>query len=165
MTICESTSTGPAALRTCTDASSRGELPTFWFVAIEIKLLSACLVSLSDQKAMVRMAGVVLMIGFGWISARAQRLETAPAYAPLEISFGYSYARSNAGPGLCSCFNMIGGSSEVAVHAFRALSMVADLTGERAPTIGAAPGDGSRAWRRAGNRRAGAGRRQRGHCG
>jgi len=81
------------------------------------------------------------MIGFGWISARAQRLETAPAYAPLEISFGYSYARSNAGPGLCSCFNMIGGSSEVAVHAFRALSVVADLTGERAPTIGAAPGD------------------------
>jgi hypothetical protein len=52
---------------------------------------------------MVRMAGVVLMIGMGWISARAQRMETAPAYAPLEISFSYSYARSNAAPGQCDC--------------------------------------------------------------
>jgi hypothetical protein len=87
------------------------------------------------------MAGVVLMIGMGWISAGAQRMETAPAYAPLEISFSYSYARSNAAPGQCGCFNMNGGSSEVAFHAFRALSVVADLTGERAATIGATAGD------------------------
>jgi outer membrane immunogenic protein len=91
---------------------------------------------------MVRFAGVVLMIGMGWMSARGQRLETAPAYAPLEISFNYSYARSNAAPGQCSCFNMNGGSSEVAFHAFRALSVVADLTGERAASIGATAGDG-----------------------
>jgi hypothetical protein len=91
---------------------------------------------------MVRFAGVVLMIGMGWMSARAQRLETAPAYAPLEISFNYSYARSNAAPGQCGCFNMNGGNSEVAFHAFRALSVVADLTGERAATIGATAGDG-----------------------
>jgi outer membrane immunogenic protein len=90
---------------------------------------------------MVRAAGLVLMIGMGWISAGAQRVETAPSYAPLEISFNYSYARSNAAPGQCGCFNMNGGSSEVAFHAFRALSVVADLTGERAATIGATPGD------------------------
>ena len=68
-------------------------------------------------------------------------METAPRYAPLEISFNYSYARSNAAPGQCGCFNMNGGSSEVAFHAFRALSVVADLTGERATTIGPTAGD------------------------
>ena len=89
---------------------------------------------------MVRFAGVVLMIGMGWMSARGQRLETAPAYAPLEISFNYSYARSNAAPGQCSCFNMNGGSSEVAFHAFRALSVVAcrwspSLSGHASATV------------------------------
>jgi hypothetical protein len=91
---------------------------------------------------MYRIAGVVLMVGMGWISAGAQQVETAPRYAPLEISFNYSYARSNAAPGQCGCFNMNGGSSEVAFHAFRALSVVADLTGERAANIGAGAGDG-----------------------
>jgi hypothetical protein len=91
---------------------------------------------------MYRIAGVVLMVGMGWMSAAAQQVETAPSYAPLEISFNYSYARSNAAPGQCGCFNMNGGNSEVAFHAFRALSVVADLTGERAATIGATAGDG-----------------------
>jgi outer membrane immunogenic protein len=91
---------------------------------------------------MNRIAGVLLMFGMGWISAGAQQVETAPRYAPLEISFNYSYARSNAAPGQCGCFNMNGGSSEVAFHAFRALSVVADLTGERAASIGATAGDG-----------------------
>jgi outer membrane immunogenic protein len=91
---------------------------------------------------MNRIAGVLLMVGMGWISAGAQQVETAPRYAPLEISFNYSYARSNAAPGQCGCFNMNGGSSEVAFHAFRALSVVADLTGERAASIGATAGDG-----------------------
>jgi hypothetical protein len=90
---------------------------------------------------MYRVAGVVLMIGIGWMSSAAQRVETAPPYAPLEISFNYSYARSNAAPGQCGCFNMTGGSSEVAIHGFRALSLVADLTGERATTIGPTAGD------------------------
>jgi hypothetical protein len=90
---------------------------------------------------MYRIAGFALMIGMGWISAGAQQVETAPRYAPLEISFNYSYARSNAAPGQCGCFNMNGGSSEVALHAFRALSVVADLTGERATTIGAGAGN------------------------
>ena len=91
---------------------------------------------------MYRIAGAVLMVGVGWISASAQQVETALRYAPLEISFNYSYARSNAAPGQCGCFNMNGGSSEVAFHAFRALSVVADLTGERAAIIGANAGDG-----------------------
>ncbi len=52
------------------------------------------------------------MIGMGWISAGAQQVETAPRYAPLEISFSYSYARANAGPGQCGCFNMNGGSTK-----------------------------------------------------
>jgi hypothetical protein len=90
---------------------------------------------------MHKVAGVALMIGMGWISAGAQQVETAPRYAPLEISFDYSYARSNAAPGQCGCFNMNGGSSEVAMHAFRGLSVVADLTGERATTIGAGAGN------------------------
>jgi hypothetical protein len=90
---------------------------------------------------MYRIAGVILTIGMGWISASAQQVETAPRYAPLEISFDYSYARSNAAPGQCGCFNMTGGSSEVAVHAFRGLSVVADLTGERATSIGPTDGD------------------------
>jgi hypothetical protein len=90
---------------------------------------------------MYRVAGVVLIIGIGWMSAAAQRVEIVPPYAPLEISFNYSYARSNAAPGQCGCFNMTGGSSEVAIHAFRALSLVADLTGERATTIGPTVGD------------------------
>ena len=91
---------------------------------------------------MYRIAGVVLMIGMGGMSAGAQRVETGPPYAPLEISFNYGYARANAAPGQCGCFNMNGGSSEVAIHAFRALSVVADLTGERAASIGATAGDG-----------------------
>jgi outer membrane immunogenic protein len=91
---------------------------------------------------MYRIAGVVLMIGIGWMFAVAQQVETAPPYAPLEIALNYSYARSNAAPGQCGCFNMNGGNSEVAFHAFRALSVVADLTGERAATIGATPGGG-----------------------
>jgi hypothetical protein len=90
---------------------------------------------------MNRIAGVVLTVGMGWMSAGAQQVETAPRYAPLEISFDYSYARSNAAPGQCGCFNMNGGSSEVAMHAFRGLSVVADLTGERATTIGAGAGN------------------------
>jgi outer membrane immunogenic protein len=91
---------------------------------------------------MVRIAGIVLMFGMGWASASAQQVETAPRYAPLEISFSYSYARANAGPGQCGCFNMNGGSSEVAFHAYRALSAVVDLTGEQVGNIGSTAGVG-----------------------
>jgi hypothetical protein len=72
---------------------------------------------------MYRIAGVLLMIGMGWMSARAQQVETAPQYAPLEISFNYSYARSNSAPDQCGCFNLNGGNGEVAFQAFRDLSV------------------------------------------
>jgi hypothetical protein len=47
---------------------------------------------------MHKVAGVVLMIGMGWMSALGAAPE-APQYAPLEVSFSYSYARANAGQG------------------------------------------------------------------
>jgi outer membrane immunogenic protein len=90
---------------------------------------------------MHKVAGVVLMIGMGCVSALGAQPET-PQYVPLEISFSYSYARANAGPGQCGCFNMNGGSTEVAFHAYRALSAVVDLTGERVGSIGSTPGAG-----------------------
>lgn len=66
----------------------------------------------------------------------AQFGETAPnkaaaIAAPVEIAFSYSYLRANQGPGRCGCFAMNGGSAEVAFHAYRWFSGVADLTGER----------------------------------
>jgi hypothetical protein len=90
---------------------------------------------------MDKVAGVVLMIGMGCMSALGAPPET-PQYVPLEVSFSYSYARANAGPGQCGCFNMNGGSTEVAFHAYRALSAVVDLTGERVGSIGTTPGAG-----------------------
>jgi hypothetical protein len=90
---------------------------------------------------MGKVAGLIVMIGMGWMSARGAQPET-PKYAPLEVSFSYSYARANAGPGQCGCFNMNGGSTEVAFHAYRALSAVADLTGEQVGSIGSAAGVG-----------------------
>lgn len=89
---------------------------------------------------MGRVAGLILMIGMGWHSAGAQQVPAPSHYAPLEVSFAYSYARANAGPGVCGCFNMNGGSGEVAFHAFRGLSVAVDLTGERANGIGPAVG-------------------------
>ena len=90
---------------------------------------------------MDKVAGVVLMIGMGCMSALGAQPEVPPN-APLQISFSYSYARANAGPGQCGCFNMNGGSTEVAFHAYRALSAVFDLTGERAGSISSTPGAG-----------------------
>jgi hypothetical protein len=90
------------------------------------------------------------MTGMGWMSmtSRAQQHATpagrvsAAQEAPLEVSYSYDYARANASPGQCGCFNMNGGSLEVAVHAYRRLSVVADLGGEWAGSMGAATGTG-----------------------
>jgi hypothetical protein len=90
---------------------------------------------------MRRFAGLCLMIGMGWMSmtSSAQQAATEPR---LETSFSYDYARAYAGPGQCGCFNMNGGSMEVAVHAYRGLSAVADLGGEWSGSLGAANGVG-----------------------
>src|ERR1700684_1660693 len=96
---------------------------------------------------MRRFAGLCLMVGMGWVSmaSSAQKVTTAapiPRVEPLEVSYSYDYARANAGPGQCGCFNMNGGSLEVSVHAYRGLSAVADLGGEWAGSMGAATGTG-----------------------
>jgi hypothetical protein len=59
--------------------------------------------------------------------------------APIEISVGYSYLRANQGPAQCGCFNMNGGSAEVAFHTYRWFSAVADLTGERSGSVNGGP--------------------------
>jgi len=53
----------------------------------------------------------------------------------LEVSFAYSYLRSNANPGQCGCFNMNGGNAEAALHVDRGLSAVADFTGENTASV------------------------------
>lgn len=55
--------------------------------------------------------------------------------APIEISIDYSYLRANQGPGQCGCFSVNGGSTEVAFHAYRWFSVVADLIGERSSSV------------------------------
>jgi peptidoglycan-associated lipoprotein len=54
---------------------------------------------------------------------------------PLEVSFAYSYLRSNANPGQCGCFNLNGGNAEAALHVYRRLSAVADFTGENTASV------------------------------
>ena len=54
---------------------------------------------------------------------------------PLEVSFAYSYLRSNANPGQCGCFNLNGGNAEAALHLYRGFSAVADFTGESTASV------------------------------
>ena len=62
--------------------------------------------------------------------------KTAAVAAPIEISVDYSYLRATAeGVG----FSMNGGSTEVAFHAYRWFSAVADLTGERSGSVNGGP--------------------------
>jgi outer membrane immunogenic protein len=51
-----------------------------------------------------------------------------------EIAVDYSYMRANATPGQCGCFNLNGGSAEVAVRVYRNFSIVGDVTGDHAGT-------------------------------
>jgi len=55
--------------------------------------------------------------------------------ALLEVSFAYSYLRSNANPGQCGCFNMNGGNAEAALHLYRGFSAVADVSGENTDSV------------------------------
>ena len=55
--------------------------------------------------------------------------------APIEISLGYGYLRANHGPGQCGCFNMNGGTADIAFHFHRGFSAVADLTGEHSTSV------------------------------
>lgn len=69
--------------------------------------------------------------------ARADK--TTAVAAPVEISVSYSALRTNASPRQCGCFWMNGGSAEVAFHAYRWFSAVADLTGERSGKVNGGP--------------------------
>ncbi len=55
--------------------------------------------------------------------------------APLEITFAYSYLRSNANPGQCGCFNMNGGNVEGALHLYRGFSAVEEFSGENTASV------------------------------
>jgi peptidoglycan-associated lipoprotein len=61
--------------------------------------------------------------------------KTQSDVALLEVSFAYSYLRSNANPGQCGCFNMNGGNAEAALHLYRGVSAVADFTGENTASV------------------------------
>ena len=55
--------------------------------------------------------------------------------APLEITFVYSYLRSNANPGQCGCFNMNGGNVEGALHLYRGFSAPKEFSGENTASV------------------------------
>jgi outer membrane immunogenic protein len=61
--------------------------------------------------------------------------KTQSNVALLEVSFAYSYLRSNANPGQCGCFNMNGGNVEGALHLYRGFSAVADFNGENTGSV------------------------------
>jgi len=80
-----------------------------------------------------RMAVLGFAIGMCTSAVLAQTKEdTLSLPHEVQVAFNYSYMRANAAPGQCGCFNMSGGSGEVAVQAWRRFSVVADLTGELA---------------------------------
>jgi hypothetical protein len=90
------------------------------------------------------------MVGMGWMSMTSSAQQLTPVAsvpqtakdAPFQVSYSYDNARANAGPGQCGCFNLNGGSLEVAAHVYRGLSAVADLSGEWAGSMGSASGTG-----------------------
>ena len=76
-----------------------------------------------------RLAVLGLAMGMRGPAVLAQQ-DTVSSPHPVQFAFNYSYMRANAAPGQCGCFNMMGGSGEFAVQAWRGFSVVADLTGE-----------------------------------
>ena len=80
------------------------------------------------------LAAVGLSIGTATICTAQQAARQQAVLPRAEVSLSYSYIRANATPGVCGCFNMNGGSAELAVHAYRGFSGVFDLTGDHAGT-------------------------------
>ena len=72
------------------------------------------------------LAALVMVLGTaGLASAQAEH----GGIPQVEFAVSYSYMRANASPGNCGCFNLNGGSAEVAVRTYRNLSAVFDMTG------------------------------------
>jgi hypothetical protein len=67
-------------------------------------------------------------------SATAQSGDTDERIPRAQSAVNYSYMRANAAPGNCGCFNLNGGSTEIAIRAFRNFSAVFNLTGVHAGT-------------------------------
>jgi outer membrane immunogenic protein len=79
------------------------------------------------------LAPLVLILGTV-ASATAQPEDQEEAIPRAQIALNYSYMRANAAPGNCGCFNLNGGSTEIALRVYRKFSAVFDLTGEHAGT-------------------------------
>jgi hypothetical protein len=77
-----------------------------------------------------RMTILGLAIGICTPAVLAQTKEDAlsPPHE-IQVAFNYSYMRANAAPGQCGCFNMMGGSGEFAVQAWRRFPWLRILPG------------------------------------
>lgn len=71
-------------------------------------------------------------------AAIAQTTHSEQVGPRVDVAVNYSYMRANAAPGSCGCFSLNGGSTEGAVHVYRDLSAVFDLTGVYASTTSSA---------------------------
>jgi peptidoglycan-associated lipoprotein len=85
----------------------------------------------------------VLLLAFAVISTALAAAQTAPTGdKPLraELALDYSYIRSNAPPGGCSCFNLNGGSATFAwsLKPAGAFALVGDLSAAHSSGIGGA---------------------------
>jgi peptidoglycan-associated lipoprotein len=85
----------------------------------------------------------VLLLAFAVISTALAAAQTAPTGdKPLraELALDYSYIRSNAPPGGCSCFNLNGGSATFAwsLKPAGAFALVGDLSAAHASGISGA---------------------------
>jgi outer membrane immunogenic protein len=83
------------------------------------------------MQGIYRLAVLGLALGMCGPAVLAEQDTVSPRH-PVQFAFNYSYMRANAAPGQCGCFNMMGGSGEFAVQAWRGFSVVADVTGELA---------------------------------
>ena len=62
-----------------------------------------------------RLAALAQNTSGPWRSPYTYQGDKAMAIAaPIEISLGYGYLRANHGPGQCGCFNMNGGTADIA---------------------------------------------------
>ena len=77
-----------------------------------------------------RMAVLGLAMGMSTPAVLAQAKEdiVSPPHQ-VQVAFNYSYMRANAAPGQCGCFNMMGGSGEFAVQAWRRFPWLRILPG------------------------------------
>jgi outer membrane immunogenic protein len=76
----------------------------------------------------------VMGLVLGAVASAPAQPEPEADIPRAQAAVNYSFMRANAAPGNCGCFNLNGGSAEVAVRAYRNFSAVFDLTGEHAGT-------------------------------